>query len=240
MIYANGYSSMSPEELFKQLDKAVSRKGCKSAPEKRSSSQPDNDDALLLAMQSMESTLSSSSLEQQVDILFAALKRAVDRDEKPVRTEVNRLLSMWQPVMGAAASTLQSIAAESSAGDCMELFQRCTAGVADAPRIIRSVADQCEFSRATGCMPLYVVRSASVRVANVYCTQACHSQINYIFDGDELSAYDMKHGKDETAMYSSNSPKKELFTSSQLRQVQPSCAWSGIRRPRPRCLSLRS
>lgn len=208
MTYANEYLSMSPDELLKQLDKAASRKECRSVPEKRSSSQPDYDSALLLAMQSMESTLSSSSPEQQVDILFAALKRAVNRDDKPVRTEVNRLLSMWQPVMGAAASTLQSIAAESSTGDCMELFQRCTAGVADAPRIIRSVAEQCELSRATGCMPLYVVRSASERVANVYYTQACHSQINYIFDGDELSAYDMKHGKDETAMYSSNIPKK--------------------------------
>lgn len=160
---------MFPDELLKQLDKAASRKECRSVPEKRSSSQPDYDSALLLAMQSMESTLSSSSLEQQVDIMFAALKRAVNRDEKPVRTELDRLLSMWQPVMGAAASTLQSIAAESSAGDCMELFQRCTAGVADAPRIIRSVADQCELSRGPGCMPLYVVRSASVWVANVYC-----------------------------------------------------------------------
>jgi hypothetical protein len=200
MTYANEYLLASPEELLKLLDKATWRTGCRSVPGKQSSTQPDNVDALLLAMQSIESTLSSSTLEQQVDIMFAALKRATIRDDGSVSTEVHRLLSMWQPVMGAAASTFQAIAAECSAGDCMELFQRCTAGAAEAPRIIRSVAEQCELSNATGCMPLYVVRNAGVWVANLPCAEPCHYQINYIFDGDELSAYDMKHGKDETAM----------------------------------------
>ncbi len=115
------------------------------------------DDVLLRAMQSMESTLSSSSLQHQVDVLFAALKRAVRRGDSTDCTEVQSLLRMWQPCLGAAARIIDAVEAESSTGDCMDLFQQCTAGTADAPRIMQAVAQQCELAVGTGCMPLYLV-----------------------------------------------------------------------------------
>ncbi len=105
----------------------------------------------------MESTLSSSPLDRQVDILFAALKRGIRDDAN--RSEVQSLLRMWQPSLGAAAGTIQSVAEECPTGDSLELFQRCTAGAADAPRIIQAVAEQCGLGGDIGSMPLYLVRT---------------------------------------------------------------------------------
>ncbi len=113
------------------------------------------DDALLRSMRSIDSTLSSSSLKHQVDFLFAALKRGIRGDA--CRSEVQSLLRMWQPSLGLAEVTVKSVVAECRTGDSMELFQRCTAGAADAPRIIRAVAEQCQLGAGLGCMPLYVV-----------------------------------------------------------------------------------
>jgi hypothetical protein len=113
-------------------------------------------------MQSMESTLSSSSLQHQVDVLFAALKRAVHRGDSTDCTEVQSLLRMWQPCLGAAARLINAVEEECSTGDCWDLFQRCTAGTADAPRVMQAVAEQCELAVGIGCMPLYLVRQHDI------------------------------------------------------------------------------
>ena len=117
-------------------------------------------DALLRAMKCMESMMSSSSLERQVEVLFAALKRAVHQDDKAQRTEVQSLMRMWQPCLRAAAHVMKGIEQECSTGDSMELFQRCTAGTADAPKIMQAIAANCELVMGTGCMPLYLVSSS--------------------------------------------------------------------------------
>ena len=130
------------------------------------------DDTLLRAMQSMESKLQSSSIEAQVDLLFAALKRASKQfasehaarwglDDKTSGSQVHCLLRMWQPCLGAAEDAIKAVAEECRQGSCFELFERCTAGAAETPRVMREVAKQCEMSMGTGCMPLYVVSKSS-------------------------------------------------------------------------------
>jgi hypothetical protein len=116
-------------------------------------------DALLCSMRSMESTLSSSPLDRQVDILFAALKRGIRDDAN--RSEVQSLLRMWQPSLGAAAGNIQSVVEACPTGDSLELYQQCTAGAADAPKIIQAVEEQCELSGGLGSMPLYLVSTHS-------------------------------------------------------------------------------
>ena len=126
-----------------------------SASEPKNAALEQRDDALLQSMRSIESTLSSSELKYQVDFLFAALKRGIRGDA--TRSEVQSLLRMWQPSLGGAEGTIKSVVEECPTGDSMELFQRCTAGAADAPRIIQAVAEQCQLGAGLGCMPLYVV-----------------------------------------------------------------------------------
>jgi hypothetical protein len=128
-----------------------------SASEPKNAALEQRDDALLQSMRSIESTLSSSPLKYQVDFLFAALKRGIRGDA--TRSEVQSLLRMWQPSLGGAEGTIKSVVEECPTGDSMELFQRCTAGAADAPRIIQAVAEQCQLSCGLGCMPLYLVRT---------------------------------------------------------------------------------
>jgi hypothetical protein len=134
------------EEVIKLLDTAST-----AAPRSKES------DALLQAMQGMELRLTSSSLSDQVDYLFAALKRGVQRDPNTKRSEIESLMCMWRPCLGAAACVLQAAADECSSGDCMDWFLRCTAGVADAPRVMKAAATQCEITASIGCMPLYLV-----------------------------------------------------------------------------------
>ena len=122
-----------------------------------SSASEQADDALLLTMRSIESTLSSSPLKYQVDFLFAALKRGIRGDA--TRSEVQSLLRMWQPSLGGAEKTIKKVVEECRTGDSMELFQRCTAGTADAPKIIQAAAEQCQLGSSLGCMPLYLVRT---------------------------------------------------------------------------------
>jgi hypothetical protein len=143
------FDTISAEEVMKLLEAAVS---CPQEGEAVPRS-----DALLQAMQAMETTLSSSSVEHQVDVLFAALKRAVHRDYSS--NQVQSLLRMWQPCLGAASHIMKAVEAECSTGDCFELFQRCTAGAAGALKVMKSIATQCELVMGTGCMPLYLVRN---------------------------------------------------------------------------------
>jgi hypothetical protein len=128
-------------------------------------------DALLRAMKSMESMLSSSSLEHQVEVLFAALKRAVHKDDKAQRTEVESLMRMWQPCLRAAAQVMKGIEEECSTGDSMMLFQRCTAGTANAPKIMQAIAADCELAMGTGCMPLYLVSNSD------HAVHLCHTTL---------------------------------------------------------------
>jgi hypothetical protein len=139
----------------------------RSASESKNAPLEQPDDALLQSMRSIESTLSSSPLKYQVDFLFAALKRGIRGDA--TRSEVQSLLRMWQPSLGAAEGIIKSVVEECRRGDSMELFQRCTAGSTDAPRIIQAVANQCQTGCSLGCMPLYLVRSPLRH--QMFCTQ---------------------------------------------------------------------